>query len=139
MRLSPHDPRFFHAQSFTAVAHFISSRYAEALSWVEKAVRANSDDVLNNGVVAACAALAARLADAGRAVARLRQLQPQLRISDLIDLFPLRRPDDRGGGFRAYARRGCLNNDGQSGCAAGGTFTGRSFRNPLSSVTVQQR
>jgi hypothetical protein len=95
MRLSPRDPQSFHAQSLTSVAHFISGRYAEALSWAEKAVRANPDDILSNGTVAACAALAGRLADAGRAAARMRQLQPQLCISDLMVLFPLRRPEDR--------------------------------------------
>ena len=56
---------------------FISGRYAEALSWAEKAVRANPDDILSNGTVAACAALAGRIADAGRGAARMRQLQPQ--------------------------------------------------------------
>jgi TolB-like protein/Flp pilus assembly protein TadD len=95
MRLSPRDPQLFHAQSLTAVAHFISGRYAEALSWAEKAVRANPNDTLSNGTAAACAALAGRLSDAGRAAARLRQLQPQLCISNLMVLFPLRRPEDR--------------------------------------------
>jgi TolB-like protein len=95
MRLSPRDPQLFHAQSLTAVAHFISGRYAAALSWAEKAVRANPDDTLSNGAVAACAALGGRLVVAEKAAARLRHLQPQLRISDLMELFPLRRPEDR--------------------------------------------
>jgi tetratricopeptide (TPR) repeat protein len=95
MRLSPHDPQLYHAQSLTAVAYFISGRYAEALEWAEKAARTSPGDIFTNGAVAACAALGGRLAVAERAAARLRHLQPQLRISDLMELFPLRRPDDR--------------------------------------------
>jgi len=95
MRLSPHDPQLFHAQSLTAMAHFVSGRYASASEWAEKAVRTNPDDILTNGAVAACAAVGGRLAVAERAAARLRHLRPQLRISDLVVLFPLRRPEDR--------------------------------------------
>jgi TolB-like protein/Flp pilus assembly protein TadD len=95
MRLSPQDPQLVHVHRNTAQANFIAGRYVEAFSWAEKAARAIPDNLITDGTVAACAALAGRLADAERAVARLRQLQPQLRISDLMDLFPLRRPEDR--------------------------------------------
>ena len=64
MRLSPHDPQLFHAQSLTAVAYFISGRYAEALEWAEKAARAHPGDIFTNGAVAACAALGGRPVDA---------------------------------------------------------------------------
>ena len=47
-----------------------------------------------NIVAAASAALAGNHAAAENAMARLRQLMPELRLSNLKDLFPIRRPDD---------------------------------------------
>ena len=40
------------------------------------------------------AALAGNQAAAGKAMARLRQIDPELRISNLKDLLPIRRPED---------------------------------------------
>jgi Flp pilus assembly protein TadD len=84
-------------QAATAEAHFVAGRYTEALSWAQRAVRSHPNYVLPNSIVAASAALSEQRAVAERAVTRLRQIQPQLRISDLnlIDLFPLRPPEDR--------------------------------------------
>jgi hypothetical protein len=45
-------------------------------------------------VVAASGALAGRLEEAQKAMARLRQLEPALRISNLKEFFPFRRPED---------------------------------------------
>jgi tetratricopeptide (TPR) repeat protein len=95
MRLSPHDPAFFLALSVTAQAHFIAGRYVEAFSWAEKAARANPDKLVSYSAVAACGVLAGQAAVAERAVERLRQLQPGLRTADLMELLPLRRPEDR--------------------------------------------
>jgi adenylate cyclase len=41
------------------------------------------------------AALAGRPEVAQKAVARLRQLQSRLRISDLMEIFPIRQPEHR--------------------------------------------
>jgi len=95
MRLGPHDPQLVNALRATAGAHFVAGRYDEALSWAEKAIRVKGDYILAHGTVAACAALAGRISEAEKVVKRLRQLQPQLRIADLMELFPLRRPEDR--------------------------------------------
>jgi TolB-like protein len=95
MRLSPQDSQFFNMQTATAEAHFVAGRYTQALSWAQMAVRSYPNYVLPNSIVAAGGALAGLLAVAGRAAIRLRQLEPQLNISDLINAFPLRRPEDR--------------------------------------------
>ncbi len=95
IRLSPHDPDRYHAQSLTAVAYFVLGRYAAASEWGERAVRTNPGDILTNGVVAASAALGGRLEVAGKVAARLRQLRPQLCISGLMEFFPFGRPEDR--------------------------------------------
>jgi adenylate cyclase len=73
----------------------VAGRYIEALSWAEAAVRGNPNYVFPNCAAAVSAALAGRPEVAEKAVARLRQLRPQLRVSDLMEIFPLRRPEHR--------------------------------------------
>lgn len=95
MRLSPRDSQLFNMQSAMAHAHFLAGRYTEALSWSEAAIREHPNFVLVNVWVAVNAALAGRPEVAEKAVARLRQLQPQLRLSDLMEMFPFRKPEHR--------------------------------------------
>jgi TolB-like protein/class 3 adenylate cyclase len=94
MRLSPHDPHVFNMQAATALAHFFAGRYAEASSWAEMAVREQPNYLTPVCAAAASAVLAGRLAETQKAMARLRQLDPTLRVSNLKDQFPIRRPDD---------------------------------------------
>jgi hypothetical protein len=58
------------------------------------AVREQPNHFIAAGVAAASGALAGRSADAQKAMERLRQLDPALRLSNLKDLFPLRRSED---------------------------------------------
>jgi len=94
MRLSPQDVQFFNMQTGTAGAHFVAGNYVEALTWAEAAVRDRPHYVLANSIIAASAALAGRPAEAHKAIARLRQLVPASRISNLVDLLLMRRPED---------------------------------------------
>jgi tetratricopeptide (TPR) repeat protein len=96
MRLSPQDPHLFHMQTATAVAHFFAGRYVEALSWAEKSMREQRNFILilSTSIAAAAAALADSHANAKNAMARVRQIDPTLRISNLKDFYPLRRTDD---------------------------------------------
>jgi tetratricopeptide (TPR) repeat protein len=93
MRLSPQDSQFFNMQTAMAQAHFLAERYVEALAWAEAAVRGHPNYAFANGAVAVSAALAGRSEVAEKAVARLRQ--SQLRISDLVEISPFRRPEHR--------------------------------------------
>jgi len=95
MRLSPQDFQLFNMQLAKALAHFVAGRYTEASSWAEGAVRGHPNYALASATFAASAALAGRLVEADNAVTRLRQIQPQLRISDLMETFPIQRPEDR--------------------------------------------
>ncbi len=95
MRLSPRDPILFRMQGATASAHFFAGRYDEASSWAEKALRENPNLQQALRVAAASHALAGRLEEAQKAIARMRQLDPDLRISNLKDRLPtFRRPED---------------------------------------------
>jgi TolB-like protein/Tfp pilus assembly protein PilF len=96
LRLSPNDPEvLFFIQTATAYCHFLAGRYVEALSWAQTAVRQRPDVIISIAAAAASGSLAGRFQTAQHAMAQLRQLDPVLRISDLGDLFPFRRADDR--------------------------------------------
>src|SRR5262249_21501326 len=94
MRLSPHDSHIFDMHGAAAWAHFFAGRYAEALSWAELAVREQPNLMFAFCVAAASGALAGQLAEAQRAMARVRQLDPSLRLSNLKEFFPTRRAED---------------------------------------------
>ena len=94
MRLSPQDTEVWSTHAATACAHFFAGRYAEACSWAAMAMRENANAVPSPCIAAASSALAGRLEDAHVAMARVRQLDPDLRLSNLRDLFPIRRFED---------------------------------------------
>jgi adenylate cyclase len=68
MRLSPLDPRLYSMQTGTGFAHFLAGRYEEALSWSEKALRAQPDWLAAIRLMAASYALGGRVAEAQKAM-----------------------------------------------------------------------
>jgi TolB-like protein len=94
MRLSPFEPMMHIVRGGIAFAHFISGDYDKACSLADRLLREKPDMYLGLRVAAAANALAGRLEDSHRAMARLREVDPRLRISDLADLTPFRRPQD---------------------------------------------
>ena len=94
MRLSPLDPNLFLMKVGTAFAHMLADRFDEASSWAEGAFREEPNYHPTAIITAASNALAGRLKEAGHAMERLRQIDPTLRISNLKDRHPIRRPDD---------------------------------------------
>jgi len=95
MRLSPLDPWVTGMRGGTAHAHFLLGRYDEAASWAAMALQDNPDFQAGLRIAAASNAMAGRLEQARKAVARLRQLNPTLRVSTLKDVLgPYRRAED---------------------------------------------
>jgi len=94
MRLSPLDPLMFLMQAVTAVAYFVAGRYAEAAEWAAKANREQPSFLGAIRNLAASSALCAHLEQAQKALARARDLDPGLRISNLKDRVGPYRPDD---------------------------------------------
>jgi tetratricopeptide (TPR) repeat protein len=94
MRLSPLDPHSIGMQVGTAFAHFIASRYDEASSWAEKALWEQTNYLSSSFIAAASHALAGRLPEARKAMTRLRELDPALRVTGVADWAPFRRPED---------------------------------------------
>jgi tetratricopeptide (TPR) repeat protein len=74
-------------RSGTAYAHFLLGHYDEAASWAAMALQDNSDYQPALRQAAASNAMAGRPEQAHKAMARLRQLNPALRISNLKDVL----------------------------------------------------
>ena len=94
MRLSPLDPILYNMHVGTAFAHFLAGRYDEGTAWANSALREQPNYPAANRILAASNALAGHMNEAQEAMARLRQLDPSLRVSNLTEVFPLRRPED---------------------------------------------
>src|SRR5262249_3141097 len=95
MRLSPFDSMMHHIHSAIAFAHFFAGDYDKASSLAEQALCEKPDSSVALRYAAASNALAGRPKEAQQAMARLRQIDPELRVSNLNDMAPLRRPEDR--------------------------------------------
>ena len=83
MRLSPLDPWVTGMRAGTAHAHFLLGHYDEAASWAAMALQHNPDYQPALRQAAASNAMAGRPEQAHKAMARLRQLNPVLRVSNL--------------------------------------------------------
>jgi adenylate cyclase len=95
MRLNPLDPRLTGMQVGTAHAHFFLGRYDEAASWAATGLQDNPDFQPGLRIDAASNAMAGRPEQAHKAVARLRRLNPTLRVSNLKDVLgPYRHAED---------------------------------------------
>ena len=83
MRLSPLDP-FRHLMHVAiAHAHFFAGRFTEGASWAERAFRGLPEARPALRIGAACFALAGRPEEAGSLVARLLEVDPTRRVSNL--------------------------------------------------------
>jgi adenylate cyclase len=91
MRLNPFDPFSVWMLGATAHAHFYALRYDVASLWAERALRSSPNTLLALRIAAASNALAGRLEQAQRLLARLRQLDPGLHVSNLGNTLGLYR------------------------------------------------
>jgi TolB-like protein len=82
MRLSPLDPHMYMMQNATAHAHFFAGRFGESALWAQKALREQREGLPILRIAAASFAMSARPGDAKKAVTRLLQLDPALRVSN---------------------------------------------------------
>jgi adenylate cyclase len=94
IRYSPQDPQIFGMQTAAALGHFVAGRYVEALSSAETAVREQPNFFIGQCVAAASGALAGKLTQAEKAMAQVRRLNPELRISNLRNSLPFGRQGD---------------------------------------------
>jgi len=93
-RLNPLGPYLFHSQMGTGFAHFLAGRYNEACLWAKQALEHHPDFVAALRLLAASSALGGRLEEAQATMRHLLRLNPMLRVSDLKEVYPFRRPKD---------------------------------------------
>ena len=95
MRLSPLDPLMPWWQHAIALGYFVLGRYEEASSWSAMGLQETPDNHALLRISAASNALAGRLVEARKAIERLRELNPLLRVSNFREFMaPFRRADD---------------------------------------------
>jgi adenylate cyclase len=95
MRLSPLGRWLVDIQSGIAHAHFFLGNYDEATSWATLALQNNPDFQAGIRISAAISGIAGRPEEAHETVARLRRLNPALRVSNLEHVLgPYRRAED---------------------------------------------
>lgn len=94
MRLSPQDPQFFAMQAIVSLGHYFAGSYEEAFKWAEAALREKPNFLIAAGAVAASAALLGKPADAEKAMARLLEINPRLRVSNLGDWLAFQRAQE---------------------------------------------
>jgi len=94
LRLSPFDPRIFMAQNGMAATHFLAGRYDEGCSWAKTAVQQNPQYVGSHRMLMACHAMAGRVEEAQQAWAAARQIDPNQRISIVMNRWQFRRSKD---------------------------------------------
>ncbi|WP_371807302.1 winged helix-turn-helix domain-containing tetratricopeptide repeat protein [Pseudomonas sp. KK4] len=94
VRLSPLDPEMFRMQIGMAFANLFAGHFEAAADWAEKAL-GNLPGLLAPAAVAAAShALGGQMEKARWAMQRLRGLDPTLRLCDLKDWLPIKRPED---------------------------------------------
>jgi adenylate cyclase len=94
MRLSPLDALIYNMQGGAALAHLLAGRYDQAISLAQQSLQNQPDYRSALRILAASSALDGRGEDAKKAIARLYQVDPAARVSNLVDRFPLRRLED---------------------------------------------
>jgi TolB-like protein len=106
MRLNPLGPRVRGMRTGTAYAHFLLGQYDEAASWAARTLQEDPDFPAALRVAAASHAMAGRPEQARRAVVRLRQILPALRVSSMRNVLPHRRVEDLAPYEEALRRAG---------------------------------
>ena len=94
VRISPLDPLLHSVRSAIAFAHVFAGRFTEAVSYAEKALADNPNTHQALRAIALSCAWAGRTEQAQKAISRLLEIDPTLRVSKLVDITPLQRPQD---------------------------------------------
>ncbi len=94
VRISPLDPLLHSVRSAIAFAHVFAGRFTEAVSYAEKALADNPNTHQTLRATALSCAWAGRAEQAQKAISRLLKIDPTFRVSNLMNVTPLQRPQD---------------------------------------------
>jgi adenylate cyclase len=81
IRLSPRDPQTYLFHNWLGFCHFVAGRHDQAASWTQRSCGAKPRYLEGWIYLAAALAEAGRRAEAARAIAKARELAPQLRLA----------------------------------------------------------
>jgi tetratricopeptide (TPR) repeat protein len=93
-RLNPIDPNIATSEAIMANALVLLGRYDESLKWSAKVLARQPHWLLGMRIAVIGNALAGNLEDARRLGIRMHQLDAGMRISNLREFLPYRRPED---------------------------------------------
>jgi adenylate cyclase len=88
VRMSPHDPQNAIFNVGLAVAHYLATRYIEAIGFARRALQQRPEFIGAHRVYVASLAQAGRLEEASAALARLKELQPDVTVAWIKDNVP---------------------------------------------------
>ena len=81
LRMSPHDPLIAFFYSGTGVAHYFARRYGDAIEWTGKAIAERPGFTAAHRIHCASLAQAGKMEETRTAVAKLKELQPNISIA----------------------------------------------------------
>jgi hypothetical protein len=79
--MSPHDPLIAFFYSGTGVAHYFAHRYGDAIEWTGKAIAERPGFTAAHRIHCASLAQAGKMEETRTAVAKLKELQPNISIA----------------------------------------------------------
>lgn len=88
LRMSPHDPLKAFFCSGTGVAHYYRCRYDEAVNWARTAIQLRPGFTAAHRILCASLAMAGRAEETRVAMAKLRELQPNISIEWVKQYVP---------------------------------------------------
>ncbi|MFO1161263.1 MAG: adenylate/guanylate cyclase domain-containing protein [Reyranellaceae bacterium] len=94
LRLSPLDPDAYWAEAMMALSHIFQSQYAEGLTWATRSLTHRPNYMVAFWALAVGNALWGKIDEARKFMPRIRELNPELRMSTLKDYVSTRRPED---------------------------------------------
>jgi adenylate cyclase len=106
LRMSPLDPRIFMAQVGMAAAHFLAHRYDDGSVWARIAMQQNPNFIWAHRLMMSCHAMAGRVEEARQAWDVARQIDPDQRISTIVNRLHYRRREDLQLFAEAYRKAG---------------------------------
>ena len=106
MRLSPLDTAMWVLYSVLAIAHIQEQRYEDAASWARKSIRQHRYNLPAYHVLAASCTHRDRLDEAKETIQQLLELDPELTITRLQEIYPVANHKNLGSFLDGLRRAG---------------------------------
>jgi len=87
-RMSPHDPLIAFFYAGMCAAHYFARQFDEAVEWGRKSIQQRPDFIPGHRILCASLAQAGRTEELGAAMARVRELQPNISTAWLEEHVP---------------------------------------------------